>query len=182
LIGDSGGVGVTVAPAPLAALNVVPGGVGGGRLSTIRLVWLTRSRAAIETATRNIAMITGFRRAVSMPVNGHQTDGVPELPGAKSRRELLRITLHSIASRSFAGSRSLASYRISGSVEGVIRHFVFGWTADHAGAFAQRAAIAIPATSLLLGFLCIDVQHIKRIGELVCYFHAPFPSRLEFAV
>jgi hypothetical protein len=36
LIGDSGGVGVTSAPASFAALKVVPGGVGGGRLSMIR--------------------------------------------------------------------------------------------------------------------------------------------------
>jgi hypothetical protein len=33
-----------------------------------------------------------------------------------------------------------------------------------------------------LGLLCIDVQHIKRIGEFVRHLHAPFPSRLELAV
>jgi hypothetical protein len=33
-----------------------------------------------------------------------------------------------------------------------------------------------------LGLLCIDMQHIKRIGEFVRHLHAPFPSRLELAI
>jgi hypothetical protein len=36
--------------------------------------------------------------------------------------------------------------------------------------------------TVLLGLLCIDVQHIKRIGEFVRHLHAPFQSRLELAV
>jgi hypothetical protein len=91
VIGDSGGVGLTVAPTPFAALNVVPGGVGGGRRSTIRFVWFTASRVTIETAATIIAMITGFRRAVSMSVNSNRRGKVPAdagigKPATRSRR------------------------------------------------------------------------------------------------
>lgn len=67
LTGDSGWVGVTVAPAPLTALNVVPGGVFGGRLSMIKLVWFTTSRAETETAATTTATMTGFRETISIP-------------------------------------------------------------------------------------------------------------------
>ena len=77
MIGDSGGVGLMVAPTPFAALNVVPGGVGGGRRSMIRFVWFTASRVTIETAATIIAMITGFRRAVSISVNSNRRGKVP---------------------------------------------------------------------------------------------------------
>jgi len=69
LIGDSGCVGVIFAPASFAVLKVVPGGVGGGRLSTIRLVWSTTSIMAIEMAATITAITAGFRRALSIPVN-----------------------------------------------------------------------------------------------------------------
>jgi hypothetical protein len=48
------------------ALKVVPGGVGGGRLSTIRLVWSTTSIVAIETIATMTAITTGFRRTLSI--------------------------------------------------------------------------------------------------------------------
>jgi hypothetical protein len=69
LIGDSGWLGVTTAPASFTAWNVVPGGLCGGRLSMIRLVWSTRSKIAIETVATIAAINAGFRNARSIPVN-----------------------------------------------------------------------------------------------------------------
>jgi hypothetical protein len=60
-MGDSGWLGVISAPASFTALKVVPGGVFGGRLSTIRLVWFTTSKVAIEIAATIIAITAGFR-------------------------------------------------------------------------------------------------------------------------
>ena len=39
-----------------------------------------------------------------------------------------------------------------------------------------------PTEATLLWFLCIDVQDIERVLELVHHFHPPFPIRLEPAV
>ena len=36
--------------------------------------------------------------------------------------------------------------------------------------------------AVLLRLLCIDVQNVEGVLELVCYFHPPFPIRLESAV
>jgi hypothetical protein len=69
LIGDSGCVGVTSAPASFAALNVVPGGVGGGRRSMTKLVWFTTNRNATETAAMMVAIIAGFLRTNPITVN-----------------------------------------------------------------------------------------------------------------
>ena len=69
LIGESGWVGVTSAPTSFAELNVVPGGVCGGRRSTIRFVWLTTSRIAIEMAAMITAMIAGLRIDSPITVN-----------------------------------------------------------------------------------------------------------------
>jgi hypothetical protein len=69
LIGDSGAVGVTWPPASFTALKVVPGGVIGGRLSTIRLVWSTRIIVAIEMAATITAINAGFRKALSIRTN-----------------------------------------------------------------------------------------------------------------
>jgi hypothetical protein len=79
LIGDSGSVGAISAPASFTALNVVPGGVSGGRLSMIRFVWFTRSRTAAEITATIAAITTGFRMTISIPVNGHLRCGVPAL-------------------------------------------------------------------------------------------------------
>jgi len=60
---------VISAPALFTALKVVPGGVCGGRLSTIRLVWSTTSIAAIETIATMAEITAGFRRTRSILVN-----------------------------------------------------------------------------------------------------------------
>jgi hypothetical protein len=57
------------APALLTALKVVPGGVFGARLSTIRLVWSTRSIVAIEMIATMDAITTGFRKTLSILLN-----------------------------------------------------------------------------------------------------------------
>jgi hypothetical protein len=51
----------------------VPGGVCGGRLSTIRLVWFTRSIVAIEMVATIAAITAGFRRTPSILVNASVT-------------------------------------------------------------------------------------------------------------
>ena len=79
MIGDSGWLGVISAPASFTALKVVPGGVFGGRLSIIRLVWFTTSKIAIERAAAIVAITTGFRSALSIPIN------VSVSPGFRSR-------------------------------------------------------------------------------------------------
>jgi hypothetical protein len=79
LIGDSGWLGIISAPASFTALKVVPGGVFGGRLSIIRLVWFTTSKIAIERAATIVAITTGFRSALSIPIN------VSVSPGFRSR-------------------------------------------------------------------------------------------------
>src|SRR5260370_16742721 len=63
LMGDSCWLGVISAPASFTALKVVPGGVFGGRLSIIRLVWFTTGKIAIERAATIVAITTGFRSA-----------------------------------------------------------------------------------------------------------------------
>jgi hypothetical protein len=45
----------------------------------------------------------------------------------------------------------------------------------------QRGPIVVCETSLL-GPLSIDVEDVKRVRELVCYFHAPCAPRLKLAV
>ena len=73
LIGDSGWLGVITAPASFTAWNVVPGGVCGGRLSTIRLVWSTSSKIAIDMVATMAAITAGFVRdpaEVHDPVHG----------------------------------------------------------------------------------------------------------------
>lgn len=77
LIGASGGVGVTSAPASFAALKVVPGGVGGGRRSMIRLVWFTTNKMAIEATASIAAMTAGFWRTIPISVNGCRGCEVP---------------------------------------------------------------------------------------------------------
>jgi hypothetical protein len=69
LIGDSGWLGVITAPASFTAWNVVPGGVCGGRLSTIRLVWSTSSKIAIDMVATMAAITAGFRKVLTIPVN-----------------------------------------------------------------------------------------------------------------
>jgi hypothetical protein len=34
----------------------------------------------------------------------------------------------------------------------------------------------------LLWLFCVDVQDVERVFKLVCYFHAPFPTRRELSV
>jgi hypothetical protein len=69
LIGDSGWLGVTTAPASFTAWKVVPGGDCGGRRSTIRLVWSTSSKIAMDMAATIAAITAGLRKVLSIPVN-----------------------------------------------------------------------------------------------------------------
>lgn len=87
LIGDSGAEGATVAPALFTVLKVVPGGVCGGRLSMIKLLWFTTSRVAAEAAATISATITGFRKTISIPVNGDMSLEVPALGRLPDRQK-----------------------------------------------------------------------------------------------
>jgi hypothetical protein len=77
LIDDSGWLGVISAPALFAALKVVPGGVCGGRLSTIKLVWSTTSRVTIETAAKIAAITAGFRKTLAIVIQESDARFVP---------------------------------------------------------------------------------------------------------
>jgi hypothetical protein len=69
LIGDSGRLGVISAPALFTALKLVPGGVCGGSLSTIKLVWSTTIMVATEIVATITAITAGFRRILFILVN-----------------------------------------------------------------------------------------------------------------
>ena len=119
MIADSGSVGAISAPASFTALKVVPGGVSGGRLSMIRSVWFTRSRTAAETTAIIAAITTGFRRTISIPVNGHLSRAVPALEGASYLQKVAGPKRRQLR-RSYRRSKSRICSRSSSSMSRII--------------------------------------------------------------
>src|SRR5450631_1568348 len=123
----------------------------------------------------SITSSTGIRFSVHTGVAGNDAETCDAFSGVYATDER-------------AGSVDWIEYPATGSRSGLAMFFsqdrMIGIGRRNCGTCAppKTSASRSPSEAALLGLLCIDVQHIKRIGEFVRHLHAPFPSGLELAV